>query len=305
MIHRRQFLKTIGITGALMPLSNIQSSLFDEPEFTRLTILHTNDVHSRVEPFPLDGSRNAGQGGAARRASLIQKIRKEEDQVLLLDCGDIFQGTPYFNFFEGEVEIKLMNAMKYDLATIGNHDFDLGVDNLSKHLKNAQFEMLNANYIYDDTSLVDYVKPHKVLQKGDLKIGVFGIGIELDGLVPKELYGKTVYTDPVKAANKTAKFLKDELKCDLVICLSHLGFKYRSENTISDVKLAQSTRNIDVILGGHTHTFMRKAENYKDLDGKATIINQVGWAGIMLGRLDLVFEKNRKGHCISCKNLYL
>lgn len=304
MISRRKFVRHLSTAGAFLPIATTLTPFFDRAEFVRLTILHTNDVHSRVEPFPDDGSRNANRGGASRRAALIKKIRQEQPHVLLLDCGDMFQGTPYFNYFNGSLEIKLMNAMQYDVATIGNHDFDLGVEQLEKHLIDAEFEMVNGNYILQDSPIYDQVKPYTIRKKGGVKIGIFGVGIELEGLVPKSLYGDIVYQDPIKKAQEIADKLHHEEKCDFIICLSHLGYKYRN-NKVSDVVLAESTRHINLILGGHTHTFLEAAVQHQNLDKKPVIINQVGWAGIMLGRLDVVFEKNKKGKCISCQNTFL
>jgi len=195
-----------------------------------------------------------------------------------------------------------MKMMQYDASTLGNHDFDNGIDGLVKQMKQAGFPMLNCNYDYEDNELASVTQEYKIIQKGEVKIGVFGVGIELDGLVPKKLMGTTAYNDPVSRAQMTANKLKNELKCDLVICLSHLGFKYKHA-MIDDVKLAASTNNIDIILGGHTHTFMRDPDINRNMDGEPVIINQVGWAGIMMGRLDLKFEKNKAGKCVSCENL--
>jgi len=302
-MDRRSFIRNSTYSGLLLTTGAYPiMATSNEPEITRLTILHTNDVHSRVEPFPLDGSRNEGLGGVAKRATLIKKIRDEQKNVLLLDAGDIFQGTPYFNFFGGEIEMKLMSELGYDAATIGNHDFDGGIDGLERQLQNATFPLVVSNYNFNNTILQGKTKEYKIFTKGGLKIGVFGLGIELKGLVPDKLYKETIYNDPLNAAEKWAAYLKQEQKCDFVICLSHLGYKY-DENKVSDRVLAQSTTNIDLIIGGHTHTFMKEPERLLNKTGKPVLINQVGWAGIVLGRLDVYFEKNKKGTCITCKNL--
>lgn len=302
-MDRRSFIRNSTYSGLLLTTGAYPiMATSNEPEITRLTILHTNDVHSRVEPFPLDGSRNEGLGGVAKRATLIKKIRDEQKNVLLLDAGDIFQGTPYFNFFGGEIEMKLMSELGYDAATIGNHDFDGGIDGLERQLQNATFPLVVSNYNFNNTILQGKTKEYKIFTKGGLKIGVFGLGIELKGLVPDKLYKETIYNDPLNAAEKWATYLKQEQKCDFVICLSHLGYKY-DENKVSDRVLAQSTSNIDLIIGGHTHTFMKEPERMLNKTGKPVLINQVGWAGIVLGRLDVYFEKNKKGTCITCKNL--
>ena len=271
------------------------------PEITRLTILHTNDVHSRIEPFPEDGSRNAGLGGVERRAALIDLIRSEYEHILLLDAGDIFQGTPYFNFFGGELEMKLMSEMGYDAATIGNHDFDAGIDGLEKQLKHADFPLLICNYDFSDTIMAGKTKPYLVKKYDNIKVGISGVGIELHGLVPQNLYKKTRYLDPITAVQKQVDLLQHEENCDYIICLSHLGYKYQGDR-VSDVVLAQNTSGIDLIIGGHTHTFMKRPEVVRNKVGKEVVINQVGWAGIMLGKLDIMFEKNRKGKCVSCSN---
>jgi len=303
-MKRRHFLQRSS-AGALMVLSGkSDQAWFDSHELVNLTILHTNDMHSRIEPFPMDGSRNEGLGGVAKRSSLIQRIRNQESNVLLFDAGDIFQGTPYFNFFDGEVEIKAMTMMKYDAATIGNHDFDAGIDNLKSQMSNASFPMINCNYDFRNTPMHDQVLPYKVYQKNGIKIGVTGVGIELQSLVPSELTGDTQYLDPVANAVKTASLLKNELNCDYVICLSHLGYKYR-EDKIDDVTFASQSTNIDLIIGGHTHTFLREPEIVANANQEAVLVNQVGWAGIMLGRLDIEFERSRKNNCVSCKNLFI
>ena len=305
-MNRRHFIKNIS-SGALLlgtggfPLDVLANN---QPEIVKLTILHTNDVHSRIDPFPMDGTNNQGLGGAAKRATLIKKIRSEEKNILLLDAGDIFQGTPYFNFYGGELEMKLMSQMGYDAATIGNHDFDNGIDGLDKQLINANFPLLNANYDFSNTVLNGKVQPYKIFKKDGLKIGVFGVGIELKGLVTKNLYKETIYNDPLSSANKTATLLKKDMKCDYVICLSHLGYKYKNDK-IDDVKLATASRNIDFIIGAHTHTFMDKPDIFKNADGQPVIINQVGWAGIMLGRIDVSFERTKSEKCASCQNIYI
>ena len=255
-MKRRQFIQ-YSSSGALLLLSGkSEQHWFDSHEIVNLSILHTNDMHSRIEPFPMDGSRNEGLGGVARRSKLIQQIRQNESNVLLLDAGDIFQGTPYFNFFGGEVEIKAMSMMHYDAATIGNHDFDAGMDNLKKQLSHASFSMINCNYNFSNTVMHDQIRPYQIFEKAGIKIGVTGVGIELQSLVPKELTGDTVYLDPVASANITAAVLNNELDYDYVICLSHLGFKYK-EDKVDDIDLASQSKDIDLIIGGHTHTFLK------------------------------------------------
>jgi len=293
MLNRRKFIsQSVLAAGSLLVGTKLNAAeWFDEP--AKLTILHTNDVHSRIDPFPMDGGRNQGLGGVAPRSQLIRQIRSEEENVLLLDAGDIFQGTPYFNLFKGEPEIKAMAAMGYDASTVGNHDFDAGLQNLADQLNNhASFPMIISNYDFRGTPMQDKYVPYKIFKKGKIKIGVTGVGIELQGLVPESLYGNTKYLDPVEHANNTAALLKKK-KCDLIICLSHLGYKYQ-ENKISDVTLAQQSENIDLIIGGHTHTFLDKPDVVKNRKGEDVVINQVGFGGINLGRLDFVFDRTNK-----------
>lgn len=303
-MNRRRFLQTAGTASVLMSAGAFPFEAFANGDYIKLCILHTNDVHSRMDPFPMDGGRLAGMGGVAKRAKLIQQIRAEEEHLLLLDAGDIFQGTPYFNLFKGELEIKVMSQMGYDAATIGNHDFDAGIEGLYQQLPNANFSLLNCNYELSDTLLHDKVAPWKIFEKGGIKIGVLGVGIELKGLVPEKLYGKTVYRDPILYANKTASLLKNEMKCDYVICLSHLGFKYKGEK-VSDIHLANESKDIDLILGGHTHTYMEKPHFEKNKNGRPIMINQAWWAGLVLGRIDVYFERNRKNKCSTCKNQWI
>ena len=302
MKSRRDFIKKASL-GAL-GFSLIPNELLGNTDLIKLTILHTNDMHSHIEPFT--SGRNKGLGGMAQRAALIKKIRAENEHVLLLDAGDIFQGTPYFNMYGGELEFKLMSAMKYDAATIGNHDFDNGLDGILRKLPHAKFPFLCANYDFSDSLLYGKFEPYKVFKKGGIRIGVFGIGIELDGLVPKSLYGNTIYHNPIRKSNHYANHLRNELGCDLIICLSHLGFKYK-EQKIDDINLAEQTNNIDLIIGGHTHTFLNKPITRLNSKQKEVLIAQVGWAGIKIGKIDYFFSqkkviKNFLGGSFSIKN---
>ena len=291
-MKRREFLRNSLLgTAGLTTLGSLASSAEAATAAkapVKLTILHTNDLHSRIEPFPDNGGQWAGLGGMARRAALIKDIRAKEANVLLLDSGDIFQGTPYFNFFGGELEYKLMSQMAYDASTLGNHDFDNGLEGLQRQLPNATFPFLIANYDFSKTSLAGRFAPYKVFEKQGIRIGVFGLGIELSGLVADKNFGQTVYLEPVAKAKEMVAQLRGTEKCDLVICLSHLGYKYENPK-LDDRKLAAQVSGIDLILGGHTHTFMDAPEPITNLDGPPTYINQVGWSGINLGRLDYEF----------------
>ena len=291
MLNRKHFIREMVLTAGGMALAPSLVEAAEAVAPARLTILHTNDTHSRMDPFPMDGGRNQGQGGVAARAALISRIRAEEEQVLLLDAGDIFQGTPYFNLYKGEPEIKAMSAMQYDACTIGNHDFDGGMENLATQLvKQASFPMLVSNYDFTGTPMEQKTEPYRVFKKGKIKVGVFGVSIEGHGLIPDNLFGNTRYLDPVPVANEMAAMLKKKENCNLVVCLSHLGYQYK-DNKVSDEVLAAETENIDLIIGGHTHTFFANPVLYKNKKGNDVIVNQVGWAGLVLGRLDFEFSK--------------
>lgn len=294
-MKRRNFIKNTAATSALLSLSGLSLSSFSSIKEKKITILHTNDVHSHIDPFPENHPRNPSMGGVARRANIIEQIRKEEENVLLLDAGDIFQGTPYFNYYGGELEFKLMSMMKYDLATLGNHDFDNGIDGFFAQLPHANFDFVSANYDFKNTELNGIVKPYKTFIKDGIKIGVFGLGIELEGLVDKKLYKETKYYNPIEVATDITKTLKATEKCDLIICLSHLGFDYKNEkDKPSDLKLAAATKDIDLIIGGHTHTFLDKPVIKTNKVGKQVVINQVGAYGINLGRIDFYFSDETK-----------
>ncbi|MEY8848717.1 bifunctional UDP-sugar hydrolase/5'-nucleotidase [Psychroserpens sp. XS_ASV72] len=302
-MNRRTFIQQTTATGALITLGGLGLSSFSS-DVKKITILHTNDVHSHIDPFGPNDGRNPNKGGVARRASLIEAIRQENPNTLLLDAGDIFQGTPYFNYYGGELEFKLMSMLKYDVATIGNHDFDNGIDGLFAQLPHAKFDFVSANYDFSNTIMDTHVKPYKVIVKNGIKIGIFGLGVELQGLVDKNLYKETVYLDPTEIAQDMSRVLKEEEKCDLIICLSHLGYSYTHiPNKICDIKLAEITKNIDLFIGGHTHTFLDRPTVIKNSEGKDVLVNQVGCYGINLGKIDFYFDsdknKSAKGISIS------
>lgn len=292
-MKRRHFIKQTAAAGSLMGIGGLSMSTLAVPTKKHITILHTNDVHSHIEPFPLNDPKYANQGGVARRLTVINKIRKENPNTLLLDAGDIFQGTPYFNFYGGELEFKLMSMMGYDAATLGNHDFDNGVDGLYAQIPHAKFELLSANYDFTNTVMDGHTKPYRIFIKDGVKIGVFGIGIELNGLVIKRLYKETKYLNPIEITQDITRKLRQEERCDLVICLSHLGFEYRDKTLISDRVLAQKTEGIDLIIGGHTHTFLEKPVVAQNKAGQFVLINQVGWGGIHLGRVDFYLDTSK------------
>ena len=294
-MKRREFIKNTAASSALLTLTGLSLSSFKSEDVKHITILHTNDVHSYIDPFPANHPKNPNMGGVARRAAIIETIRKENPNVLLVDAGDIFQGTPYFNYYGGELEFKLMNMMGYEIATIGNHDFDTGFDGLLAQMPNANFDFVSSNYDFKNTVLDGYVKPYKITYVDGVKIGVFGLGVELQGLVDKKNCKETVYNDPIESATDMARILKHEQKCDMVICLSHIGFNYKDEpNKVCDLILAKKTKDIDLIIGGHTHTFLDKPVLEKNLDGKDVLINQVGCYGLNLGRIDFYLTSDKQ-----------
>ena len=287
MTTRRSFLRSMAAGGG---------AVFGVPRWllaadtVGLVILHTNDTHSRMDPFP-DGSGSfAGLGGVARRAALIERIRREHSNVLLLDSGDIFQGTPYFNYFGGEVEFKAMSAMGYDASTLGNHDFDNGIDGFTAMLPHATFDFVSANYDVAGSPLEPHVQPYVIRVFDRVKVGIFGLGVDFSGLVLPQHHDGVGYNDPVLTARRVSETLRNQ-GCHLVICLSHIGYRYPNDR-VSDTDLANLVPEIDLILGGHTHTFMDQPDQYRQGESGFTLVNQVGWAGLRLGRIDVTFGPN-------------
>ena len=292
-MNRRYFLdkiKSTTIIGLSFPILGFYDESFIRK---KITILHTNDVHSHIDSFPSDDPLNPNGGGVIARANIINKIKKDNPNTLVLDAGDIFQGTPYYNYFGGEIELKLMSKMGYNACTIGNHEFDNGLKKLSESLKYANFSFINSNYVFKNTPIENKIKEYEIYIIDGIKIGIFGLGIELKGLVEKKLFDGVKYLDPIEITNDITNKLKNEFKCDLIICLSHLGFSYNKKDVISDLILAKKTKNIDLIIGGHTHTFMNKPVKIKNLSGKNVIINQVGCFGINIGKIDFYLTEKK------------
>lgn len=258
----------------------------------QLVVLHTNDTHSCVMPLNpnLADTAMADRGGYLRRISMINEERKTDPDLLLFDSGDFSQGSPYYSLFKGDVEVGLMNEMKYDAATIGNHEFDFGIDNMVRLFKMAKFPIVCANYDFTGTPLADIVKPYTILYRKGVKIGVFGLCPELKGLVSTANYGCIKYEDPIAKGKEMADFLKKKEKCDVVICLSHLGWNI---DGIDDTELVPGTRYIDLVLGGHSHTYFKDLEYLKNLDGKLVPIDQNGKSAIWVGKMVLDLTKNK------------
>ena len=289
-MNRRKFIYNSGLASlSVMGLNSCNLNSRD----LKITILHTNDVHSQIDPFPSNHNLYPNKGGFAKRASLFKKLITINPNTLIFDAGDIFQGTPYFNFFQGELELKLMKKMGYNAATVGNHEFDAGLKTFKKNILNNDFQFISSNYDFTNTELEGLIDKYKIYNKGGIKIGVFGLGIELKGLVSPLLYRETRYYDPVDIAKDISSKLKFEKGCDLVICISHLGHQYQNDK-ISDIELAKLTSNIDLIIGGHTHTLLKEPLILNNYLGEEVIINQVGSSGIFVGKIDFNFTNDNK-----------
>jgi 5'-nucleotidase len=292
MINRRRFLSTSAAFGAglvALPRAPGNAPAAD----TVITILHTNDTHSQIDPLP-DNDKYAGKGGVARRATLVKKVRKENPNTLLIDAGDVLQGTPYFNFYKGEVEYKAMTAIGYDVGTLGNHEFDNGVEALAAALKFAKFDLVSANYDVQGTALEGVVKPYVVKTVGGIRVGLFGLGISPVALITPTNFKGVTYQDPVAAARTAVKTLRETERCSLVVCMSHLGyFETPRRNSVGDSQVAAQVDGIDFIASGHTHTFMEKPVSQKQPCGAQTLIFQVGKSGIYVGRVDFTFRSGK------------
>ena len=293
MSNRRAFLKQVVIGGSALSMGLFPKELFASGELLKLSVIHTNDMHCHFEPFPDSDAEYPGRGGLVRLASIVDKFRKENPNMLLLDAGDMFQGTPYFNYFKGDLIVKVMSRMGYDAGTLGNHEFDNGLGDILSALQFANFPIVTSNYDFSDTILAGKTKAYYTLKKAGLKVGIYGLGIEMEGLVSRSNYGKARYLDPLETALKMERKLKLEHNCDLVICLSHLGFSYE-QSKISDTKLAPQTRFTDLFVGGHTHTFLEKPSVLKNADGNPVLVNQAGWAALEVGKIDFIFDRSGK-----------
>ncbi|MDG5766652.1 metallophosphatase [Balneolales bacterium ANBcel1] len=301
-MKRRTFLRNTAILGAGMGMGGLlpgMSAFGSDP--SRITILHTNDTHARIEPFSDTAPRYAGMGGVARRATLIKQLRAHNPDSLLLDAGDVFQGTPYFNKYNGALDFEVMTKMGYDAVTIGNHEFDNGVDGFENVMAKARFPFVSSNYDFGTTRMGSRVHKFIIREVGGVKIGIFGLGVAFENLVLPHLHRGVTYLDPVEVAADMVALLKDYHRCDMVICLSHIGYRY-SGDRVSDRVVAQQVDGIDLIIGGHTHTFLEQPELFEKPDGSRTWVSQVGFAGIVLGRMDFYFDRQRKIAGISHHN---
>ena len=294
VMDRRKFIKNISAASFALGLGTVPYDLFAKDDFVHVSILHTNDMHCHIEPFTGTNERYAGKGGLARISALAKKYKAKNKNTLLFDAGDMFQGTPYFNYFKGELMLKTMTAAGYDAGTIGNHEFDNGLQGILEPIPHAKFPIINSNYDFSDTILAGKFPRWKIFRKDGFKIGVYGLGIELSGLVGPKNYGNTIYNNPLEVALEMESFLKNDKRCDLVVCLSHLGLRYREKGVVSDLVLAGETKFTDLIIGGHTHTYLEEPMVEKNKEGKPVIVNQAWWGGLVMGKVDFVFERSKK-----------
>lgn len=292
-MNRRRFIRNISSGAAGISIGALPLNLLANDDFVTISILHTNDLHCHIEPFTGNNENYSNKGGLARVSGIAQKHKAENPNTLLFDAGDMFQGTPYFNYFKGELMFKVMSAAGYDAGTIGNHEFDNGLEGILNPLPNAKFPLINSNYDFSDTILTNKFPRWKIFNKSGIKVGVYGLGIELKGLVADTNFGGTVYNDPVSTALEMESFLRNEEKCDLVICLSHLGLRNNGDYP-SDMLLANKTFTTDLIIGGHSHTYLEKPIIQKNKAGKQVIVNQAWWGGLVMGKIDFVFERSKK-----------
>ena len=308
MPTRRNFLKTSALAGLSLPFVR-SASVFRwyEPALsisapllqplageTLITILHTNDTHSQIDPILENDKTYAGKGGVARRATLVKRVRKENPNTLLIDAGDVLQGTPYFNFYKGEVEYKAMSMIGYDAGTIGNHEFDNGVESLAKAMQFANFDIVSTNYDVSGSALESRVKTHVVKEIAGVCIGLFGLGISPIGLITPDNFKPLKYLDPVRMARGVTKLLREQPHGTLVLGMSHLGYYPEAKNNeVGDTQVAAQVDGIDFIASGHTHTFMEKPVLQKTPSGKDTIIFQVGRSGIYVGRVDFTLKDGK------------
>ena len=291
MNHKENKMKKIGILAALFVL--LLQPLAAQRQDT-LFVLHTSDTHSRIEPISQrSADRNAGLGGVVRRVSFVKQYRAEHPGVLLFDCGDFSQGTPYYNMFRGELEVKMMNLMGYDAMTIGNHEFDFGLENMARLFRMADFPVVCANYEVAGTPLEGLVKPYVVLERQGVRVGVFGLSPRVEGLVQAANCEGIVYRDPIPVAREMARLLRKEERCDVVICLSHLGLYGSGLGDAGDEVLAAQTEGIDLILGGHSHTFLERPAFYENASGQKVSVMHTGRNGVYVGELTLEIKKNQ------------
>lgn len=292
-MNRRGFIRNSLTSVAGIGLGVTPFNLLASRDFVTISIMHTNDLHCHIEPFSGGNENTNGKGGLARISEMVKRAKDENPNTLLFDAGDIFQGTPYYNYFNGELMLQLMSAVGYDAGTLGNHEFDDGLEGIADSLHAAQFPFICSNYDFSNTMLAGKFPRWKIFKQAGIKIGVYGLGIELKGLVADKNFGNTIYNDPLQTALEMESYLKNDNKCDLVVCISHLGLRYR-DNKISDMVLASESSMTDLIIGGHTHSFLEEPIVEKNKAGNSVIVNQASWGGMVVGKIDFVFEGSKK-----------
>lgn len=251
-----------------------------------LVILHVNDTHSHVDAER--SGKHKGRGGVIEQSAYIDEVRTEvgKKNVLLLHAGDFSQGTSYFTELRGDIEIDILNAMEFDVVTLGNHEFDNGIDELARRLKNLKPHVVCANYDFSGSAIAGYVRPYVIVRKAGMKIGVIGLLADLADVVDARIAEQFKFQDPAAVAQKYASYLKDEKDCDLVICLTHLGYE---GEPYTDCELAAATADVDIIVGGHSHTYLKDKAVVTDSEGKDVVIVTDGKWGLNVGRLDIDF----------------
>ncbi len=299
-MDRKDFLKA-SLLGAGLLTFNPGLGFSNASRLKKVTILHTNDTHARIEPFPEESPQYGGLGGVARRATLVKKVRLENPNTLLLDAGDVFQGTPYFNFYNGALDFEIMSMMGYDATTIGNHEFDNGIEGFASVAPNAKFPFVSSNYDFGSTTMGRFIDPFIIKVLDGIRIGIFGLGVGFENLVLPELHRGVTYKDPVEVSKQMVRRLKNTHRCDMIICLSHLGYEY-NHGQVSDSIVAREVDGIDLIIGGHTHTLLERPDIITKDSGRSTVIAQVGHAGVVLGRLDFYFNQEKKMVASQAKN---
>ena len=256
----------------------------------KITVLHTSDTHSCILPLNknLADTMLADRGGFLRRIAMLKQERRKDPGLLLFDCGDFSQGSSYYTMFKGDVEVELMNRMHYDAVTIGNHEFDFGLDNMIRLFKMAEFPVVCSNYDFADTELKDIVKPYLVLKRQGVRIGVFALCPPLEGLVSRKNYGPLKFLDPVEVTDRMVDVLRNREKCDVVICLSHLGWEV---SDYPDNEVIKRTSGIDLILGGHSHTYLETLGYETDKTGRQVPVDHEGKHAVFVGKIQLTLEK--------------
>lgn len=250
-------------------------------EVHHLTILHVNDTHSHIEPDRVGIYK--GMGGLLERTAYVDSVRQADgaENVLLLHGGDYSQGSTYFNEFGTAYMFDAINRLQYDAVTLGNHEFDNGIEALGEALAVCKVPVVVCNYDFSPFEIGKYVKPYTIVEKAGLKIGIIGVLCPLGSVLSGDTANRLPMLDMVSSVQKYADELRPQ--CDLVIVLSHIGYTEHGPGEMTDPQLCAATRNIDLFVGGHSHTFMEEAAWCPNLDGKKIPVTQAGWEGVYMG----------------------